>query len=126
MKKGILIILAAALFMTPGIVAAQMQGGMDGGQMMGDQRMMSGQHMMGPGMMNNMELMSGMMSDMHQMMSRGHMTSKQQGQMLGMIHQMGGIMQEMGMPKKGQLAGQHNKQLQEMRKQLDQMKMHMK
>lgn len=126
MKKGIFIILAAALFITPGIVSAEMQSGMDGTHMMGDQRMMSGQHMMGPGMMNNMEMMSGMMSDMHQMMSQGHMNTKQQGQMMEMIHQMGGIMQEMGMPKKGQMAGHHNKQLQEMRKRLDEMKKHMK
>ncbi len=126
MKKGLFIILAVALFMAPGIVAAQMQGGMDGGHMMGSQRMMSGQHMMGPGMMNNMEMMSGMMSDMHQMMNQGHMTPKQQGQMLEMMHQMGGILQEMGMPKKGQMAGQHNKQLKEMRKQLDEMKKHIK
>ena len=126
MRKGIFIILAAALIMLPGIVAAQMQGGPDGGHMMGNQQMMSGQHMMGPGMMNNMEMMSGMLSDMHQMMGRGHVTPDQQRQMLEMMHQMGGIMQEMGTPKEGRLAGQHNRQLQEMRKRLNEMKKHVK
>lgn len=131
MRKGILIFLAAALFMSPGIVAAEMQGSPDNGnmmgnkQMMGNQQMMSGQHMMGHGMMDNMQMMSGMMSDMHHMMRQGHMNAKQQGQMMEMIHQMGGIMQEMGMPKKGQMAGHHNKQLQEMRKRLDELKKHM-
>jgi hypothetical protein len=65
-------------------------------------------------------------NDVRHDVGQGHMTPKQQGQMLEMMHQMGGIMQEMGMPKKGQMAGQHNKQLKEMRKQLDEMKKHMK
>ncbi|MDD2337949.1 MAG: hypothetical protein PHD01_15405, partial [Geobacteraceae bacterium] len=71
MRKGIFIILTVALIMVPGIVAAQMQGGPDGDRMMGGPQMMSGQHMMGRGMMSNTEMMSGMLSDMHQMMGRG-------------------------------------------------------
>lgn len=120
MRKGIFIILAAALIMSPGITTAQMQGGAGG------QRMMSGQRMTGPGMMRNMEMMSGMMSDMHQMMGRGHMTPDQQRQMLEMMRQMGGIMQEIGMPKEGRMAGQHYRQLQEMRKRLDELKRQVK
>lgn len=120
MSKGIFIILAAALIMLPGITTAQMQGETGGKPMMG------GQRMMGPGMTRNMEMMSGMMSDMHQMMGRGHMTPDQQRQMLEMMHQMGGIMQDMGMPKEGRIAGHHYKQLQEMRKRLDELKKHVK
>ncbi len=118
MKKGIFVILATALVMSAGIATGQMQGGGHG--------MMSGQHMMGPGMMRNMEMMSGMMSDMNHMISRGHMTPDQQRQMLDMMHQMGGIMQEMGVPKEGQTAGHHYRQLQEMRKRLDEMKKQVK
>jgi hypothetical protein len=123
MKKRIFVILATALVMSAGIATGQMQGGQ---HMMGGRGMMTGQHMMGPGMMRNMEIMSGMMSDMNHMVSRGHMTPDQQRQMLEMMHQMGGIMQEMGMPKEGQIAGQHYRQLQEMRKRLDEMKKHVK
>jgi hypothetical protein len=39
---------------------------------------------------------------------------------------MGGIMQEMVTPKEGQLEGQHYRQLQEMRKRLDELKKHVK
>jgi hypothetical protein len=126
MKKGILVILAAILIMSPGITTAQMQGGTGGQPMMGGQGMMSGQHMMGPGMMRNMEMMSGMMSDMHQMIGRGHMTQDQQRQMLEMMHQMGGIMQEMGTPKEGRIAGEHYRQLQQMKKRLDELKKQVK
>jgi archaellum component FlaC len=57
---------------------------------------------------------------------RGPLDGEQQRQMLEMMHQMGGIMQEMGMPKEGRMAGQHNKQFQEMRKRLNEMKKHVK
>jgi hypothetical protein len=126
MRKGIFIIVAMTLIMSPGITTAQMQGGPDGRQMMGGKPMMSSQHMIGRGMVHNMEMMSGMMSDMHQMMGRRHMTPDQQRQMMEMMHEMGGIMQEMGMPKEGQMPGEHNKQLQEMKRRLDKLKKHMK
>jgi hypothetical protein len=35
------------------------------------------------------------------------MTPDQQRKMLEMMNQMGGIMQEIGMPKEGRMAGQH-------------------
>ncbi|HET6419057.1 MAG TPA: hypothetical protein VFG19_02810 [Geobacteraceae bacterium] len=125
MRKGISTILTILLITCGTIATAQMQGG-SGQHMMGGQGMMSGQHMMGPGMMRNMDMMSGMMSDMNHMISRGHMTPDQQRQMFELMHRMGGIMQEMGGPKGGGMMGQHYKQLQEMRKQLDEMKKHVK
>jgi hypothetical protein len=120
MRRAISIVLAVSLIMSAGITTAQMQGGPGG------QGMMSGQYMMGPGMMRNMEMISGMMSDMHQMLGGGHMTQDQQRQMLEMMHQMGGIMQEMGTPKEGRLAGEHYRQLQKMQKQLNELKKQVK
>ncbi len=126
MRMGIFAILTTLLIMSAGIATAQMQGGPGGQHMMGGQGMMAGQHMMGPGMMRNMDMMSGMMTDMNHMISRGHMTPDQQRQMFELMHQMGGVMQEMGGPKGGSMMGQHYKQLLEMRKQLDEMKKHVK
>ncbi len=123
MRRGKYIILAMVLSMSAGIVAAQMQ---DGQHLTGGQHMMSGRHMMGPGMMRNMDMMSGMMTDMNQMMGRGHMTPDQQQRMLEIMGKMGVIMQEMGGTKGGTMMGQHYKQLLELRKQLDEMKRHVK
>ncbi len=115
MKKGcIFIIIVTLALAVPGLLAAQMHRG--SGQ----------QQMMGPGMMHNMDMMSGIMSDMHQMMQSGQMTPEQQQQMLQMMNQMGGMMQQMGGPQGTQMQGQHQQQLREMQQRLNEMKKQMK
>jgi hypothetical protein len=116
MKRKILIIAAAAMLAFPGVLAAQSQHG----AMMG-----SGQHMMmGHGMMQNLGTMADMMKEMHQMM--GHLTPDQQKEMLKLMHQMGGIMQQMHGPKAAQMQQVHREQLQRMQEQLQLMKTKMK
>jgi hypothetical protein len=74
-QRLMIVILAGALILVQGPMAAQEHpGGMHGGG--------SGQqHMMGQGMMHNMGMMDQMMGDMQQMMGQGHMTPEQQRQM---------------------------------------------
>lgn len=112
-RVSVLLVSVALVLFIPAFLAAQMHGG-------------SGQHMMGPGMMNNLGMMSGMMGDMHQMLQSGQMTPEQQQQMLGMMNQMGGMMQQMCGPQGAQMQGQHQQQLQQMQKRLQEMKGQMK
>ena len=107
---------ALALAALSGVSLAQMHGGMHGG---GQAPMMGGQQMMGPGMMHNMDMMSQMMKQMHQMMGQEKMSPEAQQQMLDMMSQMGAIMQQMRGPQAGQLQQQHEHQLHEMQKRLE-------
>ncbi len=115
MKQRLMIaILAGALSLFHGSGMAQKHGG---GGMMG-----SGQHMMGPGMMNNMGMMSDMMRDMHQRMGSQGMTPEQHQQMMQMMNQMGQMMQQMQGPKSPQMEQQQTQQLKEMQRQLKNLK----
>ncbi len=107
MRKGIVFLVVAALVMGVGISAAQMQ---RGGPMMGC-----------PWMPDYTGRMHGMMGDMHQMMNMP-MTPEQQQQMMNMMGQMGTMMNQMCGPQAAQMQPQHEKQLQDMQKNLNSMK----
>jgi hypothetical protein len=121
MKVRTIIIMALAMAMSGGIAAAQMQGGTSGENITGGLGMMYGQHM-GPGMMRNLEMMSAMLTDMHGLMNRGHMTVEQQQRMFEIMRRMGSLLQKMGTPIEGRVVGEHYKQLQELEIELDKLK----
>jgi hypothetical protein len=114
MKQGILLL--AVLTLLPLAALAQMHGGMHGG---GQPPMIGGQHMMGPGMMDNLGMMAHMMEQMQQMIGPGQMSPEAQQQMLQMMRRMGQIMQEMPGAQSAQRQGQQRQELQEMQQRLD-------
>ncbi len=114
MKQRLIIaVLAGVLSLGYGSVAAQEH---PGGGMQG--RGAGQQHMMSPGMMHNMGMMSDMMRDMQQIMGSQRMTPEQYQQMMQMMNRMGQMMQEMQGPQAAQMEPQHTRQLKEMEQQL--------
>ena len=124
----------AVLTLWFGFAYAQAGGGMGGGGMGGGGMGGGGTHgsmhqadpgqqsMMGQGMAHNMAMMSGIMNEMHDLMTQGRMTQEHQRQMMGMMNQMGAMMQQMSGPKGSSMEKQHTQQLHEMENRLDTMK----
>ena len=79
--------------------------------------------MMDPGLQHNFGMMSDNVSQMHRM-SQGHMSPGHYTQMMGMMGQMGGMMQGMGMsgPYSTETERQHRQQLEQMHRRLGAMR----
>jgi hypothetical protein len=106
MKRIMVVVLLVALFLAPGILAAQMQGGGKGQQMKTQ-------------MHANMGTMADMMAKIYEMMNKGNATSEQWQEMMNIMEQMIQMMKEMSVPHGGQMQEQHQKQLQDMNKSLN-------
>jgi hypothetical protein len=111
-----IILLVAALLMSPGILTAQM--------------MHRGEHMGGPGMsqcgMQNMDMINQMTGEMNQMMAQGHMTAAQHEEMKGMMSQMGQMKQQLSASMTPQMEQQQHQQLMEMQQRWNTIKSQMK
>jgi hypothetical protein len=103
MKRITVVLLLVAFLLTPGILAAQMQGGGMGQQMKTQ-------------MHANMGMMADMMGKMYEMMNKGKATSEQWQEMMDIMGQMVQMMKEMSVPHGGQMQEQHQQQLQKMSK----------
>ena len=106
MKRIMVVVLLVALFLAPGILAAQMQGGGKGQQMKTQ-------------MHANMGMMADMMAKIYEMMNKGNATSEQWQEMMDIMEQMIQMMKDMSVPHGGQMQEQHQKQLQDMNKSLN-------
>ena len=110
MRKVVMFLAAAVLICSaPALLSAQM--------------CIPGQQcMVEPGLRNCMGMMSAMMGDMHQMLHSGRLTPVQQKHMLVLMDQMSGIMKDMGSPEEPQKETQIKQQLQQLQKELGEMK----
>ncbi|MDP3181480.1 MAG: hypothetical protein Q8M54_01530, partial [Desulfobaccales bacterium] len=93
--RAIFLMILLATVAPPDMALAQMPGQAGGQHMKGHGMMGQGQGMMDQGMAGNLGIMSNMMRDMQQMMGQGQMSPEHQRQMLDLMNQMGGMMQEM-------------------------------
>jgi len=84
------------------------------------------QHMMGSGQhmmgQQNRDMMNHMMGEMQKMMGQGHMTPAHQKQMQGMMNQLDQMKQQMGGSMTPQMEQQHQQRLQGMQQQLNTIK----
>jgi myosin heavy subunit len=108
MRPKIVIVLAVALLTLPVTSVAQKQSGEQG------------EHKAKSSMMHaNMGAMAEMMTKMSQMMSKGRMTPEQQKKCADAMKQMSQMMKEMSAPHGKQVQEKHQKELQEMERELN-------
>jgi membrane-bound lytic murein transglycosylase B len=108
MKRAIIGLMAAVLLILPAISAAQKQGGEQGEH----KAKMSKMH-------TNMGEMANMMNKMSQMMSKGKMTPEQQEKCAVVMKQMSQMMKEMSVPHGKQVQEKHQKELQEIEREIN-------
>lgn len=75
-----------------------------------------------PGLQHNMGTLAEMMRDIHQLLHQGPLTPKQAGQVSDLMTRLGVMMQEMGGPQAEKYQGRHQRQLDEMKTQLEEIK----
>ena len=115
MRLRLIIILAGVLLMVPRLSEAQ-----DYGSSQSEHNAKSSRIKASMGIMQgNMGLMAEITDKMQQMMSTGRMSLEQQSHILNMLKQMSRIMREMSVPHGEQVKKRHNRELQEMRNELD-------
>ena len=115
MRLGLIIILVGVLLMAPRLSEAQNYGGSQSEHKAKSSTLKASMGMM----QDNMGLMAEITDKMQQMMSTGRMSLEQQSHILNMLKQMSRIMREMSVPHGEQVKKRHNRELQEMRNELD-------
>jgi len=108
MKRTIIALMAAALFMLPAISVAEKNSSVQGEH----KAKLSKMH-------TNMGEMANMMSKMSQMMSKGDMTPEQKKKCADIMKQMSQIMKEMSIPHGKQVQEKHQKELREIESEIN-------
>jgi len=75
-----------------------------------------------PGLQHNMGALAGMMRDIHQLLHQGPLTSQQSQQVSDIMTRLGVMMQEMSGPQAERYQSRHQRQLEEMKAQLVEIK----
>jgi hypothetical protein len=79
-----------------------------------------------PQIQHNMGTISGMMQEIHLIMHQGHLTPKQAGEISEIMTRLAAMMKEMSGPQAEQLAPGHERELQEIRRLLENLKIQIK
>ena len=108
MKRTIIALMAAALFMLPAISVAEKNSSVQGEH----KAKLSKMH-------TNMGEMANMMSKMSQVMSKGDMTPEQKKKCADIMKQMSQIMKEMSIPHGEQVQEKHQKELREIEREIN-------
>jgi hypothetical protein len=111
----LLIVLAAALLISPGLALAQTHTGGKGqpetkkANMQGKMRMMQ----------TNMGMLGQVTTKIYQVISKDNMSPEQKKEVLNIMEQMSQMMEEMSVPHGEEVKKRHYRELQEMRKRVD-------
>lgn len=115
-----LIFLMASVF--PRLVLAQASGGSDAPEATVQDR----QAPATPGLQHNVGTLAEMMRDIHRMLHSGPLTPKQAEQVSDIMTRLGFMMKEMSGPQADRFQSRHQRQLQEMQTQLEEIKAQIK